>query len=84
MTERYKNSFESCYKVGRDALIIKAADFFDNADYYDLTPNNESRKWLLQKLKYFIDNPRDELKDETIYKKLVEKYKRTRSSQTFT
>ena len=32
-TERYKENFERCRKVGKDALIVKAADIFDNTDY---------------------------------------------------
>ena len=75
-TERYKENFERCCKAGKDALIVKAADFFDNADYYGMASTNELAKWLLGKLKYFIDNSKSELKDEAPYKELVKKYKR--------
>lgn len=75
-TERYKENFERCRKVGKDALIVKAADFFDNADYYNLASTDELTKWLLEKLKYFIDNSEDELKDEALYNELVKKCKR--------
>ena len=75
-TERYKENFDRCRKAGKDALIVKAADFFDNADYYHLASTKELAKWLLEKLKYFIDNYRDELKDEALYNELVKKYKR--------
>lgn len=75
-TERYKENFERCRKAGKDALIIKAADFFDNADYYNLASTDELTKWLLEKLKYFIDNSKDELKNEALYGELVKKYKR--------
>jgi len=30
--ERYKETFDRCRNAGRDALIVKAADIFDNAD----------------------------------------------------
>lgn len=75
-TERYKENFERCQKAGKDALIVKAADFFDNADYYRLASTKELTKWLLEKLKYFIDNSKDELKDEALYNELVKKYER--------
>ena len=75
-TERYKENFERCHKAGKDALIVKVADFFDNADYYNLASTDELTKWLLEKLKYFIDNSKDELKDEAIYNELVKKYER--------
>src|SRR3990167_8005678 len=75
-TERYKENFERCRKAGKDALIIKAADFFDNADYYHLASTKELAKWLLEKLGYFIENSKDELKDEALHKELIEKYER--------
>lgn len=74
-TEGYKENFERCRKAGKDALIVKAADFFDNADYYNLASTDELTKCLLEKLKYFIDNSKDELKDEALYNELVKKYK---------
>lgn len=30
-TTRYKENFERCRKTGKDALVVKAADFFDNS-----------------------------------------------------
>lgn len=75
-TERYKENFERCRKSGKDALIIKAADFFDNIDYYHLASTKELAKWLLRKLKYFIENSKDILKDEAPYKELIKKYEK--------
>jgi len=75
-TERCQEKFEHCRKLGKDALIVKAADFFDNLDYYHLASTKELAKWLLGKFKYFIDNSKDILKDEAIYKELVKKYER--------
>lgn len=74
-TERYKENFARCRKTGKDALIVRAADFFDNVDYYHLA-STKLAKWLLEKLKYFIDNSKNELKDEVLYDELVKKYKR--------
>ena len=73
-TKRYKENFERCRKTGKNALIVKAADLFDNADYYHLAPTKELVKWLLGKLKYFIDHYKDELKEEVVYQSLVKKY----------
>jgi guanosine-3',5'-bis(diphosphate) 3'-pyrophosphohydrolase len=74
-TERYKENFKRCSKAGKDALIIKAADFFDNLDYYHLSLTEKLVKFLFEKLKYFIDISRDKLKNETLYNDLVKKYK---------
>ncbi|MFT4309727.1 MAG: HD domain-containing protein [Candidatus Woesearchaeota archaeon] len=43
-TERYKENFERCYKAGKEALIIKTADLFDNADYYCIASSTELTK----------------------------------------
>ncbi len=75
-TERYKENFERCRTAGKDSLIVKAADFFDNADYYHLASTNGLAKWLLEKLKYFIDNSKNILQDEALYEELVKKYKK--------
>jgi len=75
-TERYKENFIRCKALGKEAVIIRASDFFDNVNYYHLAPNKELEKWLFEKLKYFIDNSYEILKDEIIYIKLVEKYNR--------
>jgi len=74
-TERYKENFMRCHEAGKDALIVKAADFYDNIDYYHLASTKELAKWLLEKLKYFIENSRDIIKDEVLYKELVKKYR---------
>jgi (p)ppGpp synthase/HD superfamily hydrolase len=79
-TERYKDNFERCYKAGKDALIVKTADFFDNIDYYHLASTKELTKWLLKKLKYFLDTSKGILKDESIYKELIKKYKRIKKT----
>jgi hypothetical protein len=47
-------------------LIIKAADFLDNCDYYHLASSKELAKWLLGKRKYFIENSRNLLEDEAV------------------
>jgi len=73
-TERYKECFERCSKVGKDALVIKAADFFDNLDYYHLASTKELTNWLFEKLKYFLDKFKEPLKDEILYNDLVGKY----------
>jgi (p)ppGpp synthase/HD superfamily hydrolase len=73
-TERYRENFERCCKAGKGALIIKAADIMDNSDYYHLAPSKELAKYLLGKMKYFIEKSGDVLKGEIIYRELKNKY----------
>jgi guanosine-3',5'-bis(diphosphate) 3'-pyrophosphohydrolase len=72
-TERYKQNFERCLQEGKSALIIKAADLFDNADYYHLAETKGKTIWLIGKLKYFIDISEEVLRNEPIYDALVSK-----------
>ncbi len=74
-TERYKVNFNQCVKHNKEALIIRATDFFDNLDYYEDT-SGELREWLIEKLEYFLKASKKEIKDEIIYDKLVQKYDR--------
>ncbi len=73
-TLRYKDNFNRCLNAGKQALIVKAADLFDNVDYYHLASSNELTIWLFNKLDYFINLSKDILTDEIIFQKLVKKY----------
>ena len=80
-TTRYQECFSRCAELGIDALIIKAADILDNADYYFNAENDILINWLLEKMKYFIDYSRDYLQDEYLYVQLVEKYQELITTQ---
>lgn len=72
-TERYKKNFDRACEIGREALIIRTADLLDNSNYYHLTDNNTQR-WLYEKLKYFLDVSKKLIGNEVIYKELVDRY----------
>ena len=69
--ERYLDTYNRCVKVGKDALVIKAADILDNSYYYKFTKDKKLYKWLLfKKLKHFIDNSEKIIGKEKIWKDL--------------
>lgn len=72
--ERYLGSFTRSLNAGKDALVIKAADFLDNSHYYHLGQDKELYQWLLEKLKHFIDHSEKLLKNETVWKELKNQY----------
>jgi guanosine-3',5'-bis(diphosphate) 3'-pyrophosphohydrolase len=74
--ESYKENFKRCHKAGKNALIVKAADIFDNADYCCFDEDGQINDWWVEKMKYFIKISKDILKHEVLYKELVKKYKR--------
>jgi (p)ppGpp synthase/HD superfamily hydrolase len=72
-TARYKDSIQRCRLAGPPALIIRAADLYDNASYYHLAQSEALEEWLLKKLQSFVDSTSDILGEEIIYHKLLEK-----------
>lgn len=72
-TARYKENFDRAYKIGKEALIIRAADLLDNSNYYYLT-NKDMQIWLCEKLKYFLEISKDLIGNEVIYKELIVRY----------
>jgi (p)ppGpp synthase/HD superfamily hydrolase len=79
-TAQYIDMFSRCKTVGKEALIIKVVDLFDNADYYQLAEHLKQKKWLLEKLRYFIELSHDELQHEVLYTNLKHTYETIRPS----
>lgn len=69
---KYIETFERNIACGRDAVIIKATDLVDNADYYIL---GEPDTWLKLYGKYtkFMEMSESILSKEEIWKVLIEK-----------
>lgn len=74
--KRYHQSFRRSFKAGKDALLIKAADFLDNSHYYHLGKDKMLYQWLLEKLGHFIKNSESYLKNERVWKDLKKQYDR--------
>lgn len=72
--ERFKDMFNRCVTYGREAVIVKAADIIDNSNYIQFVNDAEMRKWLLFKMKYFINISKDLIEKEDIWNTLNEKY----------
>ncbi len=72
-TERYKEATERCLKEGKEALIVKAADFIDNIPYtLDRSSENEIYEFLRGKTKHFIDKARGSIANEVAFQELEE------------
>ena len=70
-TERYKEATERCLKEGKEALIIKAADFIDNIPYtLNRSNENDMYKFLSDKTQYFIEKARGSIVDEVAFQEL--------------
>jgi (p)ppGpp synthase/HD superfamily hydrolase len=72
----YVEVFDRCYQAGREALIIKAADFFDNLDYYEYVDKKSFIVHLIKKAKYFIELSARKIGREKVHIELREKMDR--------
>ncbi len=66
--ERWRNLISKIKRVGREALIIKLIDQMENLPYYSLILDEEKKKELIWKHKFFISECRNNLKKLQIFK----------------
>jgi (p)ppGpp synthase/HD superfamily hydrolase len=52
---RYKEMFDRIKQAGREALIIKCADIYSNSFYIKLVADKKKQRFLVAKLKYFLE-----------------------------
>jgi len=72
--EQYRDAFKRAYEYGKDALIIRAADLLDNSFYIEFVEELSIQKWLIKKMKFFLDISRDKIGKEQIYEDLHNRY----------
>lgn len=77
---KYKELFKRTRHAGHDALIIKAADLYDNSFYYGLVKNKSLKKMLLNKLEYFLKISKPILGKKQIWKDLVKRLQEEKRS----
>ncbi|XVH33101.1 HD domain-containing protein (plasmid) [Haloferacaceae archaeon DSL9] len=73
-TERYKDTLNGCFDMGKEPVLIKAADTLDNSNYYHKGDSEELRRKVIEKMEFFIENSEPYIGDEPIYQDLKEKY----------
>jgi (p)ppGpp synthase/HD superfamily hydrolase len=66
-TTKYKDAMRRAAKVGKDALIVMAADLIQNEPYYN---QGDFTQYPWDKIKYFIEFTESTLKNEPIWKGL--------------
>jgi len=62
--EQYKDAMKHAEKVGKDALIVIAADLIQNEPYYN---QEDFQQYPWDKIKYFIEFAEPMLKNESIW-----------------
>jgi len=72
----YVDVFDRCLEAGREVLAIKAADFYDNLDYYGFGDDRALTLHLLKKARYFIGLSANLISEEQVHVELMEKFDR--------
>lgn len=70
--DRHYDMYHRCFELGRDAVVVKAADILDNSEYYGMADADELQTRLLKKLEYFLDHSDPYIGDEAIYQELTD------------
>lgn len=77
--ERHYDIYERCFDLGREAVVVKAADMLDNSDYYgmadpeDVENVAELERNLLAKMEHFVDESEPYIGDDPIHRDLADK-----------
>lgn len=76
---QFKDTFKRCIDFGKEALLVKSADIFDNLSFFIYAKKNiEGRirndEYLVSKISYFIDISKNILEGDTIFDMLVERF----------
>lgn len=66
--ERWRKLISNIKRVGRDALIIKLMDQMENLPYYMLISDEEKKKEVTWKHKFFIEECRNDLVKVPMFK----------------
>lgn len=69
-----KKSIDRAIDHGKDAVLVKAADFIDNSNYYKLADDIELADYLYEKFMYFMNNAKPILERDTIWSMLHEAF----------
>jgi (p)ppGpp synthase/HD superfamily hydrolase len=75
--ERWQKLITNLKQVGRDALVIKLVDQKENLSYYMLISDEEKKKEVMWKHRFFIEECKNDLQRLSMfknYKKMVESY----------
>lgn len=65
-----RDSVDRCSRLGREALLIKAADLVDNLRFYLSEANSERLGQLADSLKYFLDASARELEQNEVWNEI--------------
>lgn len=72
--EQYKDMFKRTITFGKEAVILKCADLYDNSFYIRLVKDDDSRNALMEKVRYFLELSKPLIGNETVWRDLNDQY----------
>ena len=66
--EQSKQMLDASLAYGKDALIIKSIDMYENGRFFHLVTKSDVKEYLVKKYQYFIDIAEPIIADEPAYK----------------
>lgn len=66
--EQSKQMLDASLKYGRDALIIKSIDMYENGKFFHLVTKPDVKEYLVKKYQYFLDIAGDVIGEEPAFK----------------
>lgn len=78
--ERSRESLERCLQLGKDALLVAAADYRDNLQAYLHVGNPDLMDWLKDNLKHFLDKTQSILGESPVWHDIQKQYEQLISS----
>ena len=78
LEDRYKDTFRRCQEKGKNALIVKTADIYENLGFFiyatkEIEGGLENSEYLIEKNKYFAFLAKEIIGTESIYKLMEER-----------
>ena len=73
-----KAMIDECVKAGRDALVVKCMDMYENGKFFNLVTKLDVKEYLIKKFNYFLTVAEPLINNEAVfnlYKKQVENMK---------
>lgn len=72
--DRFTKCIDKLIEIGKDALILDAADFISNSPYYKLANTQELKDYLFKKYNYFMEKAKPIIGNEKIWKSVEQAY----------
>jgi len=80
--EQFKEMFSRTKEAGFSALVVKAADIYDNSFYFQLVSDKNTKDILIKKIEYFLNISKPIIGQEPLWFSLKTRFEEERQVKT--